>query len=250
MLHLPLFGSNAKKTVFRKLPWNGRIHEVSMKFAVAFVIGDTEQHDKFCCQHQSRSMGTAFVCRHCNCQTADLVNLSVQSETTLWTPDSFQVPDQCETTEADHWRSLSHHNVKDAFCCLNFGSNNHNIHFATPGESLHMLQLGTAKRAVKSFAKRVSSMPQNNVGQRGHNPKHGNRAKAFANFSKVAVDCGHSLSHQSDRCFPRLRFTSEILNSTKKNGKDYPGIILCTTLALLSKKGKKILKDFALIPRL
>ena len=236
-----------KKTVFRKLPWNGRIHDVSMKFAVAFVIGDTEQHDKFCCRCQSRSMGTAFVCRHCNCQTADLVNSSVQSETTLWTPDSFRVPDQYETTEADHWRSLSHHNVENAFYRLNFGSNNHNIHFATPGESLHMLQLGTAKRAVESFAERVSSMPQNNVGRRGCNPKRGNRAKAFANFSKVAVDYGYSLSHQSDRCFPRLRFTSEILNPTKKNGKDYPGIILCTTLALLSKRGKKILKDFALM---
>jgi len=110
-----------------------------------------------------------------------------------------------------------------------------------------MLQLGTAKRAVESFAERVSSMPQNNVGRRGCNPKRGNRAKAFANFSKVAVDRGHSLSHQSDRCFPRLRFTSEILNPTKKNGKDHPGIILCTTLALLSKRGKKVLKDFALM---
>ena len=93
----------------------------------------------------------------------------------------------------------------------------------------------------------VSSLPQNNVGQRGDNPTRGNRARAFAEFSKVAVDYGYSLSHQSDRCFPRLRFTSEILNSTKKNGKDYPGIILCTTLALLSKKGEKIMNDLALI---
>ena len=109
------------------------------------------------------------------------------------------------------------------------------------------MQLGTAKRAVESFARTVSTQPKNHGGRRGDNPTRGNRAKAFAEFSKVAVDCGHSLSHQSDRCFPRLRFTSEILNSTKKNGTDHPGIILCTTLALLSKKGKKILNKMALI---
>ena len=236
-----------KKTVFRKLPWNGSIHEVSMKFAVAFVIGDTEQHDKFCCRYQSRSMGTAFVCRHCNCPTMELINSSVQSLTTLWTPDSYRVPHQYETTEANHWRSLSHHNVRNAFYSIDFGSNHHNIHFATPGESLHMLQLGTAKRAVESFARTVSSMPQNNVRRRGDNRTRANRAEAFAQFSKVAVNYGYSLSHQSDRSFPRLRFTSEILNPTKKNGKDYPGIILCTTLALLSKKGKKILNNLALV---
>ena len=236
-----------KKNVFRKLPWNGSIHEVSMKFAVAFVIGDTEQHDKFCCRYQSRSMGTAYVCRHCNCPTKELINSSVQSLTTLWTPDSYRVPHQYETTEANHWRNLSHHNVQNAFYSLDFGSNHHNIHFATPGESLHMLQLGTAKRAVESFARTVSSLPQNNVGRRGDNRTRANRAQAFAKFSKLAVDYGYSMSHQSDRCFPRLRFTSEILNPTKKNGKDYPGIILCTTLALLSKKGKTILNDLALM---
>ena len=39
----------------------------------------------------------------------------------------------------------------------------------------------------------------------------------------------------------------EILNLTKKDGKDCPDIILCTMLALLSKKGKEILNDLALI---
>ena len=199
------------KTVFHKLPWSGKTHEVIMKFAVAFVVGDTEQHDKFCCRYQSRSMGTACVCRHCDCPTADLVNPSAQSRTTLWTPKSYEVPQQYETTEDDHWKELSHHNVENSFYKIDFGSNHHNIHFATPGESLHMLQLGNAKRAVESFAKTVRTMP--NIKDKGRQriPKRGNRAEAYANFSKVACDYGYSMSHQSDRCFPRLRFTSEIL---------------------------------------
>ena len=86
-----------------------------------------------------------------------------------------------------------------------------------------MLQLGGAKRAVESFAKAVLSM----------DPKKGKKAKrsvAFSKLSNLAMNHGQSLSHQSDRSFPRLRFTSEILNATKKNGKDYPGIILCLSL--------------------
>ena len=117
-----------------------------MKFAVAFVVGDTEQHDKFCCRCQSRSMRTAFICRHCNCPAMDLDNTSVQSQTQLWTPDSFDLPLDFDGNEKQHWQSLSHHNVSNSFYRLDFGSNHHNIHFATPGESLHMLQLGGAKR--------------------------------------------------------------------------------------------------------
>ena len=136
-------------------------------------------------------MGAERAHRHCNCQTVDLTNSSVQPQTTLLTPNSRQVPHQCKTSEASHWRSFSHHNAWNASHSLNFGPNCRNTCFATPGESLNMLQLGTAKQAVKSFAQMVSSLPQNNVGQRGCCPAHGNRAKAFANFSKVAVDCGH-----------------------------------------------------------
>ena len=233
-------------TVFKRLPWNGDVHEVKMKFAVAFVIGDTEQHDKFCCRFQSRSMGTICVCRHCNCPTKDLVNPSAQQQTQLWTPKSYEVP-ECYPggKQKEYWKNLSHHNVKNAFHSLDFGANIHNTHFASPGESLHMMQLGNAKRAVESFARSVSSMPPT---EKGNNPpKKGNQKEAFTQFSTLALNYGHSLSHQSDRHFPRLRFTSEILNSCKKNGKDHPGMILCTVVALLSKKGKSILKDLALM---
>ena len=151
-------------TVFKRLPWNGKMHEVKMKFAVAFVIGDTEQHDKFCCRYQSRSMGTICICRHCNCPTKDLVNPSAQQRTQLWTPKSYEVPEVYTVNEKDYWKNLSHHNVKNAFYSLDFGANIHNIHFATPGESLHMMQLGNAKRAVESFARSVSSLPPSKKG--------------------------------------------------------------------------------------
>ena len=111
-----------------------------------------------------------------------------------------------------------------------------------PNHALKPERAPAHKRGFSNF------LPQNNVGQRGYNPTREISAKAFANFSKATVDCGVSLSHQPDCCFPRLHFTSEIPNSAEKNGKDCPGIILLrTTLALLSKKGGGILNDLALM---
>jgi len=40
---------------WKHLPWNGRTYKVKMKFAVAFVIGDTELHDKLCCRYGGRN---------------------------------------------------------------------------------------------------------------------------------------------------------------------------------------------------
>ena len=53
-----------KETLFPNLPWNNRTYQVSMKFAVAFVIGDTELHDKLCGRYGSHSSKTAYACRH------------------------------------------------------------------------------------------------------------------------------------------------------------------------------------------
>ena len=118
--------------------YNLSTYKVSMKFAVAFVVGDTELHDKLCGRYGSHN-NTKYACRHCNCKTEDVVNPTAQDLTTLWSPEDF-----CRRTHevtSDYWKSVSHHPIDNAFDCINFGSNHHKIHFATPGESLHMHQL-------------------------------------------------------------------------------------------------------------
>ena len=94
-----------------------------------------------------------------------------------------------------------------------------NIHFATPGECLHMHQLGLAKRTVESIREIV-----------GDNSK----------FEMIARKLGGALSCNSDRCFPRSRFgtNTNVLNPNMKEGKDYAGMLLCHLLAFLSVKGK------------
>ena len=51
----------------------------------------------------------------------------------------------------DYFKLISHHPIKNAFHLLDFGSNIHNIHLATPGECLHMHQLGIQKRQIEAF---------------------------------------------------------------------------------------------------
>ena len=109
------------------------------------------------------------------------------------------------------------HNV---FHSCQFGENPNNIHFATPGELLHMHQLGVAKRLIKSICQLVGPS----------NPK----------FETIAQKLGGALSRNSDRQFPGSRFglNNNVLNPNMKEGKDFAGMPLCLLLALLSSKGR------------
>ena len=54
--------------------------------------------------------------------------------------------------QEDYFKTISHHPIDNAFHPLKFGSHNpQNIHFATPGETLHMAQLGCVRQAVEAF---------------------------------------------------------------------------------------------------
>ena len=132
--------------LWRNLPWNNTTYEVNMKFAVAFVIGDTELHDKLCCRYACRTGETMLICRHCDCTTNNLVDPAKQCSTSLWEPKNFSLVDHLgHPRRKDYWKDISHHPVDNIFHTIDFGENHYNIHFATPGECLHMHQLGVAK---------------------------------------------------------------------------------------------------------
>eukprot|EP00536_Pseudo-nitzschia_multiseries_P019336 jgi/Psemu1/316888/fgenesh1_kg.4530_\ len=48
------------------LPYANQQWKVKMKFAIAYVIGDTELHDKLCGKYESFNKGVMRMCRHCN----------------------------------------------------------------------------------------------------------------------------------------------------------------------------------------
>ena len=55
-------------------PYAGKKWNVRMKFTIAFVIGDTELHDKLCGQYGVRNDKVKRLCCHCDCPTSEITN--------------------------------------------------------------------------------------------------------------------------------------------------------------------------------
>ena len=158
------------------IPYAGGSHYVRMKFAIAYVIGDTKLHDKLCGSFGSYNASIKMLCRHCNCPTPLSVVPKTFKEYRLWKPDDF-LPKSCplpqsvappEDEHVEFFKSISHHDISNVFHDLDFGDGNpHNIHLATPGECLHMHQLGVAKRVVEdTFENFVFSQQKGKAGHR------------------------------------------------------------------------------------
>ena len=84
--------------------------------------------------------------------------------------------------------------IKYTMCVhdLELGANEHKVHLETPGEYLHMHQLGSAKRAVKSFKCFVMGTFSNLDGRIGH------RTEAFVSSGMIAQGYGAALIRNSD----------------------------------------------------
>ena len=196
-----------------------------MKFRLAFVIGDTCEHDRLCGKYGSRSAGVNKLCRHCDCPTKYITSPYHQDSCKLWLPEDLTLlVDEKTKKQQEYFKSISHHPIQNAFHCLKFGSHNpHSIHFATPGETLHMAQLGCAKRAVEAF----NCLLKGSLLQ--------------SNMASMAQYYGALLSRQSDRNFPRTKFGTSILSVTKKEGGDHAGILISILISIVSKVGTDLL---------
>eukprot|EP00536_Pseudo-nitzschia_multiseries_P013877 jgi/Psemu1/36773/gm1.36773_g len=218
------------KAACDKMVW-----KVKMKFAIAYGIGNTELHDKLCGKYDSFNKGVMRMCRHCNCYSPNINIPSVQPATRKWSPANFHCFPGTDLNDINKsLKNNSHHNIRNVFHDLCFGTNQNNIHFATPGECLHMHQLGTTKWAVESIELLLCrSVPC----VYAPNLKHGG---AVANsIGYLAQRYGGLLSCQSDRDFPRTKFGTQLLSTTKKEGHDFSGIFsslwfLNTDLTLLN----------------
>ena len=212
---------------WKNLPWNGKTWHVRMKFAVAFVVGDTELHDKLCGHYGCRNKSVAQICRHCNCPTHLCNQPRASHESEYWTPALLQAMFEDPTISN---KSISHHPIKNAFHDIDFGVNSHNIHLATPGEKLHMHQLGCAKRAVETFKTVfLDSITKNKV-------------RIIDSIEGIVQCYGSAMTRQSDRDFPRTRFT-ESISTARKEGSHFAGLLLTQMVALASTEGRRLLNS-------
>ena len=207
------------------LPWANKSWQVQMRFSIAFFIGDTEMHDKLCGRFGSRTK-VKKLCRHCDCPInwSHIPSKNARSLRKLFLPEDVNMMTKSDEALAEN----SYHPIRNVFHDMDFGVNKHNIHLASPGEKLHMHQLGSAKRAIASFSERFQ--------------KSGKGAIKSA-IEELARSYGSQLSRQSDRNFPRTKFTSAYLSTVKKEGNDYAGLCLCLLLSLLSRDGSDAMQQ-------
>ena len=200
------------------IPWRlkygpeGKEYDVNLKFAIAYVIGDTEMHDKLCGRYGPRTRGIKSICRHCECVTDSLCEGGETFEAyQLYTPEDLE---PLPVRNAAYFKAISHHPIKNAFHDLDFGANNMNIHLASPGELLHMVQKGACTRVVEGFVKmwKDPSVEEDDVTAVSGNYRSNILLEELDHIGKVY---GGYLSRQSDRDRPRTKFRSSLWTKNK-----------------------------------
>ena len=220
-------------------PYGGKTWKVKLKFAIAYVIGDTELHDKLCGKYGVRNASVKKLCRHCDCSRENTDNVKAQKKTKLYLPRDFD--SAIEKERPGYFKSLSHHPIDNVFHSLEFGANPHNIHFATPGECLHMHQLGAEKRSIEAFQNLLCGKVNDEYGDVASSST--NIQSTLSKISYLAYRYGGCLVRQSERNLPRTKFRTLILNTANREGHEYAGIILNLLLAIISDRGREILLE-------
>lgn len=145
--------------VFRDCEGGRDIH-CRLQIQLAFIIGDTEGHDKLAGRRVDRATGGSPQCRYCDVKLEDCadpfarVELTMAADVRLWREQARLAEknnDKDALEEADQkLRELGYRNVMNAFDDVEFVDNVRGIHGATPAEVLHAMNLGPQERCLDS----------------------------------------------------------------------------------------------------
>ena len=110
------------------------------------MIGDVEGHD-YLCAHYGNHANTKCLCQECDCLTDDADDLNVICNFIK----ASQLKLHHDTNNIIQLKSMSFHNVRNAFDKVCFGANEYGINFATMMEVLHALQKHLYLYALSGF---------------------------------------------------------------------------------------------------
>ncbi len=194
------------------LHYRGRDYKVLLKLPILFIVGDTEGHDRLCARYNSRAHGVARLCRHCTTPTLETSNLDYPWD--LIVP--HDITSLVDEEDFGGLKAISQHYVRNAFyegICL--GGHPNGIHGITPGEPLHVIDLGNFKGATQGFMENL-----------GLNPSTKSYPKILVGVDNWARRIGLALTHQSDRKLPCTYFPNGITGGTKLAGHEMSGVLL------------------------
>jgi hypothetical protein len=204
-------------------PQSGGVEvKLLLKVPIAFIIGDCKGHDVLCGRFASHKI--EILCRDCNCLHKDADNHLTECQMRKMC-DIKHLTDQKPTEEVlKELQILGQHYVRNAFYELDFGQNPGGIHTATPIETLHGIELGWFKYALKGFFDLLTPTET-------------------TQFDLLSKGFSQQHKHQSYRDFPRTSFPHGFSNVTRLQGHEYVGCLLLSVLVLSSRPWKIVMMD-------
>ncbi len=128
-------------------------------------------------------------------------------------------------------KALSQHPIQNAFydgICL--GGNTRGIHGMSPGEPLHVLELGLFKMMIEGFYVNLGYKPGSKL-----------YPKMLQLLDVWAQRIGRALGHQSDQKMPRTYFPNGVTGGTKLAGHEMNGVILVLLILCKMKDSRNLL---------
>ena len=101
--------------------YQGKKYDVILKFTILVILGDTEGHDRLCARYNSRGLGVACLCQHCDIPTSEIDNAFCGDEHRT----VQQVQDLVAAGDDLGLKAISHHNVPNACYHPSLGINKH-----------------------------------------------------------------------------------------------------------------------------
>lgn len=187
-----------------------------------FLKGDTVEHDKHCGHYGARNRGVACLCRYCVCPSAD----TDEPYKDFARKSPKMITQLVRKNDLAKLKSISQQDIFNVWYEFEFGLHNKlGIHGACPMELLHWVQLGIYKYAREAL-----------FGQFGP------YSQLSDSFNEFASQMGYLFQRQSDRAYPRTKFTKGVQKGTLM-AHEMTGLMLVLVATLRSSAGQKAILE-------
>lgn len=201
-----------------------------VKCPVALFVGDGKSNDTLCGRYGSRKSGR--VSRACNCPFSELDNPNhdcqwmrmVDAEELVQKATDPSLTTEQQKPFKDALQQISTHLVNNSFFPVCFGDNKYGIIGATPGDLMHMVELGIFPYILTEL---VNSMPPSVKG----------KSDCLMEYLFRSV----KTRSEKDNCL-RMNFTKGCTTLTLLKAHEWPGLALSFLVMLLTDEGKEITK--------
>lgn len=201
---------------------NGERRRLEFIPFMLFMKGDTVEHDKHTGHYGARNEGVKSLCRYCVCPNEETDN--PYADYARKSPE--MLVEYIQKYDMDGLKAISQQFIFNSWYEFCFGLHNKlSIHGACPMEILHWIQLGMFKYSRGSLFDLT-----------------GPHSQLTRLLDTIATQMGWLFQRQSDRAYPRTKFTKGVQKGTLM-AHEMTGLILVLIATLRSSQGRKAILD-------